>query len=58
MMSINHRTTEKGDNHLFAIPCGLAVCIKKGCVHLATNICEIAANDKTEEGLLLKMFLI
>lgn len=41
-----------------AIPCGLAVCIKKGCVHLATNIHEIAANDKTEEGLLFKMFLI
>ena len=45
MMSINLRTTEKGDNHLCAIPCGLAVCIKKkkfGCVQLSTIMLQIS----------------
>lgn len=60
MMSINPRTTEKGDNCLSAIPRGLAVHIKKTmwlCTpfcHNATNIYEIAANDRTEESLLFK----
>lgn len=58
MMSINLRTTEKGDNHLSTIPRGLAVCVRKRlCTpfcHGATNIHKTETDDKTEQSLLFK----